>query len=313
MDENHSYNKSTHPFSNFDTAKSELQLISPDFHQKKHLNLYVKRDDLIDSEVSGNKWRKLMLNIELAAHLKKDGIVTFGGAYSNHLLATASACNRFGLKSIGIVRGDELSSQSNSNLRRCEALGMKLVFIARSAYDCQCETGEQDQWKETYSTYHMVPEGGANYHGIIGCQEIIHEIAIPIQHVFVAQGTGATSCGILTAVQENTKVHAVPVLKGFDVLGTMNSLLLPIFLDDEVVAEYLSRVEVHADAHFGGYGKWNTQLEEFLDEVRSKIGLPLDKVYTGKAFYALLEWIKRTDFQAPTNVVFIHTGGLLNA
>lgn len=297
----------------FDTSKSELQEIPQETHGFEHVRLWIKRDDLIDKEVSGNKWRKLALNVDLAEALKKEGILTFGGAFSNHLLATASACNRLGLKSIGIVRGEELSAASNPNLARCEALGMHLEFISRTQYDCRCEAGELELWKERFPTYLLVPEGGANYHGIIGCQHIVEELPIQPDHIFVAQGTTTTSCGVLLSLKEKTTLHVVPVLKGFDALDEMKPLLYQVLMDESVVDEYLEQVVVHPEAHFGGYGKWNQTLVDFIDEMNTKLHIPLDKVYTGKAFYALWSWLQIQSFEAETNVVFVHTGGLLNA
>lgn len=312
MDENQSYRKSSENNAVFDTSKSLLQEIPGHFHQKANVRLWVKRDDLIDPEVSGNKWRKLALNVVLAQHQRKEGILTFGGAYSNHLLATASACSRVGLKSIGIVRGEELTAASNPNLRRCAELGMDLIFISRTQYDCRCEASETEMWKARYASYLLVPEGGANYHGMIGCQEIMQELPFTADHVFLAQGTTATSCGVLVSLPEKAVLHAVPVLKGFDTLAEMRALLLPVLLDAETVDDYLKQVVVHSDAHFGGYGKWTSDLEQFIYKVRQAINLPLDKIYTGKAFYALMQWLEKTDFTEPVHVVFIHTGGLLN-
>lgn len=313
MDGNHSYDKINDNSVFFDTSKSTLEEIPQVVHGFKNVRLYVKRDDLIDTEVSGNKWRKLALNIDLAIALKKDGILTFGGAYSNHLLATASACFRIGLKSIGVVRGDELSENSNANLKRCAELGMELIFVSRTQYDCRCEVGELESWKEKHPTFHLVPEGGSNYYGTIGCQHILEEISFIPDHVFVAQGTTTTSCGVLLSLTEQTKLHVVPVLKGFDSLVEMRPILYQVLMDWEAVEDYLKQVEVHANAHFGGYGKWNNELEDFITFQNTISKIPLDKVYTGKAFWAMWEWLKKSDFKNEVSVVFIHTGGLLNA
>jgi len=295
----------------FDTSKSILQEIKLD-SRFRNVRLLVKRDDLIHPEVSGNKWRKLKYNIELVQFQKKDGILTFGGAYSNHLLATAAACQLAGLKSIGVVRGEELTESSNSNLKRCAELGMELKFVPREEYDARNEKFVQETWKEEYPFYLLVPEGGANYYGMVGCQEIRKELPDGIDHLFVAQGTTATSCGLLVGLDENTKLHVVPVLKGFDAKGEMTKQLFPFLIDDESIQEYLNRVEVHSEAHFGGYGKWNQELLDFISNCEKEYNLPLDKIYTGKAFYALMNWLAKQDFQTLQTVVFLHTGGLQN-
>lgn len=295
----------------FDTSKSILQEIKLD-STFRNVRLLVKRDDLIHPEVSGNKWRKLKYNIELVQFQKKDGILTFGGAYSNHLLAVAAACKLAGLKSIGVVRGEELTEFSNSNLKRCAELGMELKFIPREEYDARNEKFVQETWKEEYPFYLLVPEGGANYYGMVGCQEIWKELPDVIDHLFVAQGTTATSCGLLVGLGENTKLHVVPVLKGFDVKSEMTKQLFPFLIDEESIREYLNRVEVHPEAHFGGYGKWNQELVDFISNCEEVYDLPLDKIYTGKAFYALMDWLAKQNFQTPQTIVFLHTGGLQN-
>lgn len=295
----------------FDTSKSILQEIKLD-SKFRNVRLFAKRDDLIHPEVSGNKWRKLKYNIELVQFQKKDGVLTFGGAYSNHLLATAAACNLAGLRSIGVVRGEELTADSNENLKRCAELGMELKFISREEYDARNEKFVQETWKEEYPFYLLIPEGGANYYGMVGCQEIWKELPNEINHLFVAQGTTTTSCGLLVGLRESTQLHVVPALKGFDAKAEMKKQLFPFLIDEETIQEQLSRVEVHSEAHFGGYGKWNQELIDFIGNCEKEYDLPLDKIYTGKAFYALMDWLEQQDFQTPQTVIFLHTGGLKN-
>jgi len=296
----------------FDTSRSILQEIKPDSHRFRNVRLLVKRDDLIHPEVSGNKWRKLKYNLELAGYQKKEGILTFGGAYSNHLLAVAAACNLARLKSIGVVRGEELTSEGNENLKRCSELGMELLFVSRESYDERNEKSCQEGWKEAYPHFLLVPEGGSNYYGMVGCQEIWKELPVGIDHVFVAQGTTTTSCGLLLGSDENTTIHVVPVLKGFDSPAEMRKQLFPFLIDQDTIDDYMKRVEVHPEAHFGGYGKWTPELLDFISECKTEYDLPLDKIYTGKAFYALMTWLEEQDFEEPQTIVFLHTGGLQN-
>lgn len=297
----------------YTTDVSVLQQLHSKQFAAKNVQVFVKRDDLIDQEVSGNKWRKLNYSIELAKYQKKEGILTFGGAFSNHLLATAAACYKLGLKSIGVVRGEELTVNSNDNLKRCHELGMQLIFISRVEYQLRNEKITQEEWKEDYPTFLLVPEGGANYHGLIGCQEIIQEIPFIPDHIFIAQGTTTTSCGILTALSEHSTLHVVPVLKGFEALTEMRSLLYPFYVDDELIDEKLKQVIVHSEAHFGGYAKSTTELINFKKKQHIDFDLPLDLVYTSKAFYAMMSWIDQLNpSDELQKVVFIHTGGLLN-
>lgn len=299
--------------SRFQTSQSILQELQHPAWKQRNIRVLVKRDDRIDPFVSGNKWRKLKYILQLAQHQKKDGILTLGGAYSNHLLATAAACAEVGLKSVGLVRGEELTADSNGNLRRCADLGMELHFISRDEYAERDEKERQEIWKQHYRQFLFVPEGGAMYHGLIGCQEIWKEIPEPIDHVFVAQGTTTTSCGLLLGSSETTTLHVVPVLKGFDSLAEMRQLLFPFLVDQELVQEYLDRVEVLGDYHFGGYAKVTGALQQFIAECLQRWNLPLDTVYTGKAFYALMQEIELFPEYDNSTVLFVHTGGLMNS
>lgn len=275
---------------------------------KRGIELFVKRDDLIHMEVSGNKWRKLKYNIEQFKILQKNKILTFGGAYSNHLLATASACNAFGIKSIGIVRGDELNKHSNTVLERCHELGMQLEFVSREEYALRGMSEYYNELNDKFENCYIIPEGGANYYGMIGCQEILSEIDLNFDEIFVAQGTTTTSCGLLLGIQ-NARLNVVPVLKGFDSLSEMRSLLQKTGIHFEDIDELLSGVRVLDAFHFGGYARSTEQFDSFCNEIMDSYSLPLDKVYTGKAFYAMLSTIESSEFDGK-KVVFIHTGGV---
>ena len=207
-----------------DLEKSIVQRIESGFLQENKVELFFKRDDLLHQEISGNKWRKLKLNIDKCVHQKSEGILTFGGAYSNHLVATASVCSSVGLKSIGVVRGNELNAESNDTLKRCESYGMELQFISREEYGLRNERYYHEELLVENSNYHVVPEGGANNLGMIGCQEIISEIDLEFDSIFVAQGTTTTSCGLALGVDEDQKIYVVPALKGFDSFDEMSVL-----------------------------------------------------------------------------------------
>jgi 1-aminocyclopropane-1-carboxylate deaminase len=181
----------------FDTKKSIIQKVELPFLNRKGIELFVKRDDLIDDFVSGNKWRKLKYNLALAKANNSAGVLTFGGAYSNHLLATVAACEKMGVPAIGIVRGEELNRNSNSVLSRCATLGMDLQFISRNEYALIHDRMYHEELLAKFPNFHIVPEGGANYYGIIGCQEILSETPNNYDHIFVAQGTTTTSAGLV--------------------------------------------------------------------------------------------------------------------
>ena len=296
--------------SNFiDSQKSILQRLQKQEWLERDIQVFVKRDDLLHPEISGNKWRKLKYNIQQAIHLHSDGIFTFGGAYSNHLVATAAAAKEFGLKSIGYVRGAELNENSNETLRKCTELGMELQFLSREMYALHDDKMFVDELKLENPRFYAVPEGGGNYYGIIGCQEIWKEIPKEVDHVFLAQGTAATSWGVLLGMPEQTQLHVVPVLKGFNSIDTMRSMFYGFFMEDEMLDDLLQKVTVHAESHFGGYAKYTSELLRFIQEVYKTHALPLDPIYTSKAFFAMNEALKNPIYDGK-KVVFIHTGGL---
>lgn len=292
-----------------DVSKSKLERIDFLCSKERELNVFIKRDDLIHDEVSGNKWRKLKYNIELCKSRKKEGVLTFGGAFSNHLVATASACKEIGIKSIGLVRGDELNVTSNATLQKCHELGMQLVFISREEYRLKNEKAYHESLSLDFPNYHIVPEGGANYYGMIGCQEIMNEIKEPIDHVFVAQGTSTTSCGILLSLKSSQKIHVVPALKGYESINEMRTLIGKSGIEPEWMNDLLNQVEVLDQYHFGGYGKYTNELFEFIITFNQSTGLKLDPVYTGKAMFGMVSELTKDKYDN-TNVLFVHTGGL---
>jgi len=293
----------------FDTTLSVEDEISDPILDAHGVSLFVKRDDRIDPEVSGNKWRKLKFNVLQCIQYKNDGILTFGGAYSNHLLATAAACKKAGLKSVGVVRGDELNADSNETLRRCNELGMHLHFISREEYNLRDERFYHEELLQEFPNLWVVPEGGANYWSMIGCQEMIPEIKAPFDRIVVAQGTTSTSCGILMGLKNEQQISVVPVLKGFDSLTEMRLRFGKSGIDIETTNQLLSTVNVLDSFHFGGYAKHDDDLIQFIRDFYAKHQIKLDQVYTGKAMYGLWEQIKLGKYDGET-IVFVHTGGL---
>lgn len=293
----------------FETSLSILQEVELQSLTNRSVKLFVKRDDLIDILVSGNKWRKLKFNVEHAKVMKKEGVLTFGGAFSNHLIATAAACKKVGLKSLGIVRGQELNIESNDTLLQCSNLGMKLEFATRTQYAMRDERFYHEELNSMYKNYFIVPEGGSNYYGMIGCQEIIKETPNDFDHVFVAQGTTTTSCGIAMVLGKNTQLHVVPVLKGFDALSEMKKIFQKSGIEEGFTNEILSNINVLSDYHFGAYGQYTKELLDFMETFFEETGIPLDPIYTGKALYALFDWIEKENI-SNARILFVHTGGI---
>lgn len=293
----------------FAIEKSIVQCVTATAFNNTSFELFIKRDDLIHPFVSGNKWRKLKYNLAQAINAKCEGILTFGGAYSNHLLATASACREYGLRSVGIVRGDELTPQSNPILSKCAELGMELVFVSRDEYALRDDKIYWEQCAIDFPKLFIVPEGGANYYGIIGCQEIVDDQVASFDHVFVAQGTTTTSCGLALSLPMNTTLHVVPVLKGFDALDSMRQLLRKAQIDVDYIEDMLSRVVVHEEAHFGGYGKYTQELLDQMERFFAETEIPVDPIYTGKVIAAIQDWLSRNALK-DQRILFIHTGGI---
>jgi len=276
-------------------------------------SFHVKRDDLIDPIISGNKWRKLEYHVLEAQHRQKSGILTFGGAFSNHLIATAKACQIAGLQSIGFVRGSELSPESNETLRACSDFGMELIFVSRDEYRLKDEPFYRNELALKFPTFYVVPEGGKGYQGIIGCQKILKETANNYDNVYLAAGTGTTATGVVLSANPNTQIHVVSALKGEFMSKNVQNFLYKSLFDEELVEDYLSRMIFIDDKRFGGFGKVNDVLINFINEVYRTTRLKLDPIYTGKAFYQLIEDYKSGIVKSSDKILFIHTGGLQGA
>lgn len=284
-------------------------LVKEEFTER-NLRLFFKRDDLIHPFISGNKWRKLRLNIEHCQQLKKAGILSFGGAYSNHLLALAAACQLAGIKSIGLVRGQELDKNANELLQKCAELGMELLFLTREEYALRDDWEYLSELKSEFSSYYVVPEGGKNFYGIIGCQDIVGEMELPFDDLWLPQGTCTTSVGVAMTLQEQQTLHIVPVLKGFDVEKEVKGLIMNNLNDESWVVDVLDRMVIHPNGHLGGYGKVTPELTAFIEEMQREIQVKFDPVYTGKTFKTLLDFYRTTPELENKDIVFLHTGGV---
>jgi 1-aminocyclopropane-1-carboxylate deaminase len=293
-------------------SRSKLERFELPLANNRDVNLFVKRDDLIDSFISGNKLRKLQGNLIAAQKAGIKNLLTFGGAYSNHLLASAAAANALGFQIIGRVRGEELKPTSNALLYKCQELGMQLEFISRTAYqECKLTSGLDLQSK----TWH-IPEGGANPEGILGCTEIYKEAVVQNnnQHfdaVFIAQGTTTTSLGILTSIPANTQLFVVPVLKGFDSISEMQTLAEKATQNPSTAHLHFpfKQVTVLDQYHHGGYAKTTPELLNFSKQFNATNQFPIEPVYTAKALFALADQLASLDAQNRT-ILFVHTGGV---
>lgn len=279
----------------FATINSPLQ----ELRNTEALKLWVKRDDLIDPYISGNKWRKLKYTLEKAVRLHKLHLITFGGAYSNHLVATAAAAARSGFKSTAFVRGEPVE---NEMLLLCRLFGMKLIFTNREEYKNKPALFKSF-FKDDPAAF-FIDEGGASPEAVRGCAEIIDELPEDIDHLFCAAGTGTTAAGLLKGIQRRklkTQLHIIPVLKGGD------------FIANEIYnyTDNIEQLYLHTDYHFGGYAKTQPELLTFMAKFIADHGMLIDPVYTAKMFYAIFDLAGKKYFKPTDKIVALHTGGLL--
>lgn len=285
--------------------KSENQQVFLQILEEKKVELFIKREDEIHPFVSGNKFRKLKYNIAEAKNQQKKILLTFGGAFSNHIVATAVAGNLSGFKTIGVIRGDELGNNlektlaGNSTLQEAHKNGMEFKFVSRSVYRNKTSEEFINDLKYEFGDFYLIPEGGTNELAIKGCEEILNEEDENFDYICCAIGTGGTISGLIKSVKEHQKVIGFPALKGD-------------FLQQEIerFADNKSNWSLQTDYHFGGYGKYNENLIRFINEFKEQVKIPLDPIYTGKMLFGIIEMIKENKFPENSKIIAIHTGGL---
>ncbi len=280
---------------------SENQLLDYGNWKDKKVQVWVKREDQLDPFVSGNKFRKLKYNIQEAKRLKHHTVLTFGGAFSNHIAATSAAAYNAGLKSIGIIRGEELALKSEDELRSNPTLdfamdkGMKLYFITREDYKIKALEGIDGLSERNY----VIPEGGTNHLAVKGCREILRPEDCRFDYVGVAIGTGGTIAGIIESASSSQRILGFPALKNFS------------YLREEIGRFTSSKSWEFIDGyHFGGYAKYQENLITFINKFKAETGLLLDPIYTGKMFFGIDDLIQKNYFSEGSKILLIHTGGL---
>jgi 1-aminocyclopropane-1-carboxylate deaminase len=278
---------------------SPVQQIQNKLFDEQGLKLFIKRDDLIHPLISGNKWRKLKYILKKASADNKTHLVTFGGAYSNHLVATAAAAAKFGFKSTGFVRGEAVD---NDTLFLCRLHGMNLLFTDRDSY--RDKSGLFDRYFGNDNNAFFIDEGGASAEGAKGCSELVDELNETYDHIFCACGTGTTSAGIINGLQQHlllTQFNAVPVFKDSG------------FIKDEI-DKYLTSpatYKLHTAYGFGGYAKIDDKLVAFIKSFVAETGILIEPVYTGKMLYAVYDLAAKGYFKSGGKILAIHTGGIL--
>ena len=264
------------------------------------LSLHIRREDMIHPLVSGNKYRKLKYNLEEAQKKGFKTLLTFGGAFSNHISAVAFAGQEKGYKTIGIVRGDELKNKytSNPTLYFANKMGMQLDFVSRDVYKNKSSEDFIEQLKVKYGDFYLLPEGGTNVLAIKGCEEILTEDDKQYDYICCAIGTGGTIAGIINTSSSHQKVLGFPALKG----DFLKSEIRNFATGDNW--------ELITDYHFGGYGKTNDELIRFINLFYEKHKIPLDPIYTGKMMFGICNLAENGYFAKNSRILAIHTGGI---
>lgn len=264
------------------------------------ISLFIKRDDLIHPIISGNKFRKLKYNLIEAKNQKKITLLTFGGAFSNHILAVSAAGKEYGFDTIGIIRGEELEDkiETNPTLQKAKEFGMVFDFISREEYRNKNNPEFLKMLKQKFGDFYLIPEGGTNEFAIKGCEEILKENDTDFDFICCSVGTGGTISGIINSSKENQKVLGFPALKGD-------------FLQEDIRKfAKKNNWQLITDYHFGGYAKFDENLIHFINDFYQKFKVPLDPIYTSKMFFGVLDLIEKDYFPPKSKILAIHTGGL---
>jgi 1-aminocyclopropane-1-carboxylate deaminase/D-cysteine desulfhydrase-like pyridoxal-dependent ACC family enzyme len=288
-------------FMDFITREIPLQEIDLAHFDVVGTKMYILREDLIHDKVSGNKFRKLKYNISQARLLKHPTLLTFGGAYSNHIAAVAAAGKEYNFKTIGIIRGEEIRSRIDQNptLRFASECGMQLDFVSREAYKLKDTIAFYESLKKQFGTFYLLPEGGTNNLAINGCEEILGERTKEFDVICVSVGTGGTLAGIVNSALPNQRVIGFSALKGTFQKNDMSPYL-----------RSSNQFQITDNYCFGGYGKIDLELVRFINEFYQKTNIPLDPIYTGKMMFGIFDLIRTGELNENNRILAVHTGGL---
>jgi 1-aminocyclopropane-1-carboxylate deaminase/D-cysteine desulfhydrase-like pyridoxal-dependent ACC family enzyme len=278
------------------------QLKHPLLDQLK-VALEVLRLDQVHPTVSGNKFFKLKYNLEEALKQNHRQVLTFGGAYSNHIYATAAAAKLAGLQSIGIIRG-EVSDEKNPTLRSAKDAGMVLKGISRELYRDKTNPEYLGQLRQELGEFYLIPEGGTNALAIQGTTEILSNSQFNFSHLATPIGTGGTFAGLANSILPQQELLGISALKGEGIQEEMKQLLQTHGIHPK------GSISIWTQYHHGGYAKWTSELIEFIHWFWESFGIPLDPIYTGKMAFACWDLLQKKYFNPGSRVLLIHTGGL---
>lgn len=278
----------------FESSNQKINIENP------NITLYIKRDDLLHPHMSGNKFRKLKYNLAQAKKENKQTLLTFGGAFSNHILAVAAAGKEYGFKTIGVIRGEELQGKTSDNptLQKAQDFGMIFEFVTRERYREKNNPKIVEGLSNKYGDFYVIPEGGTNDLAVKGCEEILISEDEEFDYICCSAGTGGTISGIINCSKSSQQVLGFPALKGD-------------FLRQDICRFVTkSNWELITDYHFEGYAKVSEELIRFINKFYQKYKIPLDPIYTGKMAFGVLDLIDKNYFPENSKILMIHTGGL---
>lgn len=287
------------------TKNSTVQQIRFSEIDTYDISLSIKREDQLHPFISGNKYRKLKYNLAEAFQQNKSSLLTFGGAFSNHIAATAAAGFEHGFNTIGVIRGDELATnlkevlETNPTLKFASEHNMQFYFVTRSDYRNKTTPQFIKTLEDKFGDFYLVPEGGTNHFAVKGCEEILSEDDKQYDIICSSVGTGGTISGLINSAKTHQKVIGFPALKGD-------------FLKNEIkpYVRNMDNWSLNTNYHFGGYAKISEELITFINKFKNETNIPLDPIYTGKMLFGIVDLIKNGYFKKGTKILVIHTGGL---
>lgn len=284
--------------------KIPVEKIQNDLTRKHKLRLLIKREDLLHHFISGNKFRKLKYNLVEAKRQGATRLITFGGAYSNHILAVAATGYENNLQTTAIIRGEATLPLNPTLQKAAERFGMHLVYADRASYRNKPKKDLLEMLEVDTSQAYVIPEGGTNALAVKGCTEIVEDLQVNPDYICCSCGTGGTLAGIICGIKGKAGVIGFSALKGNFLKDDIEKLV------DACDHHQYRNWEVNTDYHFGGYAKFNEPLIDFINQFRALHGIPLDPIYTGKMMYGIYALMKTGFFKKGETVMAIHTGGL---
>ncbi len=290
-------------------SKSPIQNLKLPLFEKQNITVDVLREDLSHPIIQGNKLRKLLYNLLNAKKKGNETILTFGGAFSNHIAAVSAAGKEFGFRTIGMIRGEE-TLPLNPTLAQCKKDGMELHYIDRATYRIKHTQDFKDYLRNEFGSFYLIPEGGTNYYAINGCMEIIPNYC-DYDYICCPIGTGGTAAGIILGNKGRSKIIGFSALKGGEFLTKdIYNHIQSVTNDEELTSELMASFELNTDFHLGGYAKLTEELLTFVRGFYQEHHVKWDTIYNGKMAFGVWELLKENYFPKNSSILLIHTGGM---